>query len=715
MGYNWVMKKENNRDNYPTLFKSSKFLIYLLAVSILFQIHSEESNAQDDIITPNSVDIVQASEFQEVFEQFFTLSSSFIESFETSQEAEADSIDLKTGNSEIVPEQEINLTSLETESVEPIEEPRIEFSDLLTESGELPTRFIMLPDGSGFNQDENIQLLRGNEIAQVVYNQSRIAETAELFKLDNLLEEDSEQVIAHGEWVDSYLDIIRMGSKGTTLMILDEDGNFLKFIPAVHTDLLFGDNPTVLSNTYLEEAYQNIIYTQFVNMWSSNKEYFSKWGIETNQDVLELLTDGNLRAFLEYVQHAALHENDSGWVYFPYKIQVGPSPLSDQVLVVNEQVTDILSGLEDDEGESIDYLFLLNSFSNFEEFTKLNDNFIEENGYPIWESFGMFREGMRIVPSSEQTNLSLSYVTADTKIPEIESTYDFSEHIGEDVYVTAINQSEVFTVQGDRELIPSENRVVSPGRILRINIIDKDTAQVLPDNEVYMPYGNGSQEIYIRLENFSPIIDFSPINVFESTESQDKQIVVLQNESPQIILLEGGKVVLRAPVVLGSYNNTPSGEHRISQTRASRHMPGQPGVGYTNYFGSGYALHDSPWWNWESIQEGYYGSHGCINLPSSGWQSIDLANGDSVTVSAFVYRWISTVTDYPEATEEKAFVSWDTPGFYDGTGAVRLIVISNVEDLAKYSDQGSASMEELITEINNHPGFWLPEFNSGTN
>jgi len=225
---------------------------------------------------------------------------------------------------------------------------------------------------------------------------------------------------------------------------------------------------------------------------------------------------------------------------------------------------------------------------------------------------------------------------------------------------------------------------------------------------MFMPYGTANQEVFVDLVNYIQVPNFEPISVFPETTNRDKQIVVLQNQSPELLLFEGSQLILRVPVVLGDQGSTPNGQHFVSHTRASRHMPSQAGVGFVSYFGGGNALHDSPWWDWSNINTGFYGSHGCINLPDYGWNLIQVGDRE-MSVSEFVYSWIFSVIP-TEKNAESTQISWDTPGFYDGEVAVRLLIISESKSLFSFVQQGSATMSDLAGNVDGKRGIVLPVF-----
>lgn len=139
-------------------------------------------------------------------------------------------------------------------------------------------------------------------------------------------------------------------------------------------------------------------------------------------------------------------------------------------------------------------------------------------------------------------------------------------------------------------------------------------------------------------------------------------------------------------------------------------MPGQPGVGFVGYFGGGNALHDSPWWDWSTVDTGFYGSHGCVNLPDYSWSLIPYGDRE-ISVSQFVYSWISSVLP-TKAGEESAQVTWDTPGFYEGEIAVRMLIIPNSDRLYSFAQQGSADMSDLAEAVETNTGIILPTFRS---
>ncbi|HYD34958.1 MAG TPA: L,D-transpeptidase family protein [Vitreimonas sp.] len=307
----------------------------------------------------------------------------------------------------------------------------------------------------------------------------------------------------------------------------------------------------------------------------------------------------------------------------------------------------------------------------------------------------------------------IQYVQGDYQLIENEVN---SEDLvpGSYIYVRSTEINYPYVLNNGEQQRLTDGKSIKVNRVYRVQVIDQQTGLLMPDNGYYNPYGNGHENVYLDLNSFEVLNHFEPLSVFSDTQNQDKEIVVLQDlSSPELLLIEHGVIVMRVPVFLGEDQTTPWGVHYVNQTRASKNMPSQNGVGFVNYFGGGFGLHDSPWWNWRDIDQGGYGSHGCVNLPSKDWEKV-YVNGQGISVPEFVYRWISTNIDYDETVDERVeagLTEESQAGFYTGETTVRLFVIDSILDLNKFEPLGSAeSYDTVIQQYENleHNQWVLP-------
>ena len=513
-------------------------------------------------------------------------------------------------------------------------------------------------------------------------------------------------VIAHGAWVDSFLDFSRGGSEGTTLFIQGEQGTIVGLMIAVHSKLLFGERPQILNDTVIEETIQAVVYQKFLEARSAFPEEFMEMGVASNQDIVNKTTNGNLRAFLEFVQHVAIRAVNQSWLFFPYELEIAPHPRSRNIAEVEADFFELLHRIQPNgTDEMADFLRL---FGDPQQLTQFLQEYADDKR-SLWSHFGMMRDGMRVFPYQEyRTPMQMSVVECDPSVAaaarEKGTTFPdkpLSEYAtGDIVYVVSNTLVPVFSLITDREgktqrVTPNQNAIVPQDRVLRVKITEPGIGQVQPDNGMYNPFGNGFQDIYVNLSDFRLIPDLEPVNLFEGTRHEEKEIVVVKGDHPEILLVEKGKIILRTPAVLGASQPTPIGDHRISQTRVSRHMPGQIGVGFPNYFGGGRALHASPWWNWQDIRTGFYGSHGCINLPEEAWGSVETWNGN-ISIAQFVYKWIRTNIFNDVVENDQAQVRWDDAGYSEGISSVRLLIVSEPADLLSYSHLADGSSFEDV-------------------
>ncbi len=239
--------------------------------------------------------------------------------------------------------------------------------------------------------------------------------------------------------------------------------------------------------------------------------------------------------------------------------------------------------------------------------------------------------------------------------------------------------------------------------VLRITVRSDGWGLIEPDNgrSPYLPAQTEYQPTYIRLDYLRPLSssDFAPFSVYADTQPVDKLVVVIRDTNPRLVLFEGNKPVLHVPIVLGPAR---SGDYRVYSTRATDDMTGIPAVPFSNYFSGGFSIHGAPWWNWRELVHGYYGSHGCVNLPDREWHQLNM-DGQQISVAQWVYRWLSTNIDYDEndPTVEQSQIRTSTPGWYAGSSSVRVIITDSIDNLWQYpvtSRLGSGAKTAQVTD-----------------
>lgn len=605
---------------------------------------------------------------------------------------------------------------------------------ILLTTGQIDSTHILLPPGSGHGRgmidiyDENFisrQSILKNSLIEGPGNQV-IRQSLQNVGFNELqIDQSMEEIkfVAYGPWVDNYLDNTRKGSWGTTLIVVDDNSRAIGFLIAIHSDL-FATGGQILGNTLIEESVQGAIYHDFFDKFS-NSNLFSPQnpdilGQTREQIILQELTGGNLRAFLEFIQHVAIKSAYNSWTYFPYEIQVGPNGQSTKI--VAQSIPDFDNLLSQTAQSLPDSNFPASTdefLADYSNLAQLDNLFFQVHQVHIWDYFGMAREGLRVFPLQEfRSERQIAYVSPDqTLVNEFYNHQPTFERLplsqmepGTQIYIIADSENEIFVKNQAGAYLQIPN-LVTKGRVFRTQIIGDGYGEVLPDNGQYRPFGNGFQDIFINLEHYSPVYDYEPITLFETTQNQDKQIIVIQSAHPEVILVEGNQIILRTPVVLGDEGTaTPIGDHRLYRTRPSRHMPGQPGVGFASYIGGGNALHESPWWNWANIDQGFYGSHGCMNLPSREWEAISLGVYE-MSIAQFVQRWVSTNVGLDVKSQEEGFTNWTDPGYFEGISAVRLLVVSDIRDVQNYHNQGSGDFTQIITNYYSLSESWvLPQY-----
>ena len=250
--------------------------------------------------------------------------------------------------------------------------------------------------------------------------------------------------------------------------------------------------------------------------------------------------------------------------------------------------------------------------------------------------------------------------------------------------------------------VSARHRFLDIEHILRVTVMPDGWGRIEPDNNrsPYLPAQLDYQPTYVRLDYLHPMSAeaFAPFSVYEDTQPADKLIVVIRDSNPRLVLFEGNRPVLHVPIVLGPAR---SGDYRVYLTRATDDMTGIPAVPFSNYFSGGFSIHGAPWWNWRELVHGYYGSHGCVNLPDREWHQLALA-GEQIPVAQWVYRWISTNIDYDETdpSTEQSQIHISTPGWYSATSSVRVIITDSIDSLWQYpvpSRLGGAAQFSQIT------------------
>lgn len=218
--------------------------------------------------------------------------------------------------------------------------------------------------------------------------------------------------------------------------------------------------------------------------------------------------------------------------------------------------------------------------------------------------------------------------------------------------------------------------------------------KIHPDNGVDNPFWrvDGQSEVFVRLEHFREITNFEPISIKPNTQNWQKQIIVHYNGYyPEAILLENQTIVAYFPVGLGgthSASNTFPGDYHISSLRLARNMNTLPGVPFVAYYqrGAGKAFHGAPWKDWSTIKQGYFGSAGCINVPS--YQSDSLYNvqweGQRLGFDHFLFLWLRTVFNFDPYQIEEMEVEWDPHDWYSGDHTVRTLVVEKIDDLYEH-------------------------------
>ena len=258
-----------------------------------------------------------------------------------------------------------------------------------------------------------------------------------------------------------------------------------------------------------------------------------------------------------------------------------------------------------------------------------------------------------------------------------------------DVAVYFVNQSGEY-----EQFMPRHDRIFK-NSVQRLELIDPEGvwAKLYPDNGLYSPWFqyDGIENTYVRLEDFTPITNFEPITIYTDTQNRDKQIIVVRNYYPEIIFLEGERIIAKIPTCVGGYygdSTTPLGDHQIDAIWVSRHMNTLPGVPFTMFYsqGLGTAVHGAPWRDWNAMDVGCYGSAGCINLPPPSKYDI-FWDGEWIGFDNFAWRWAKSIFPFDPYTQEPYIVSDLADGWYEGDVSLRVVIVESIEDLWLYPTQ----------------------------
>jgi hypothetical protein len=255
-----------------------------------------------------------------------------------------------------------------------------------------------------------------------------------------------------------------------------------------------------------------------------------------------------------------------------------------------------------------------------------------------------------------------------------------------------------------------ERYMVNPGTILRMRILDRDWAKVLKRNDIYSPFEypksnvlyNG--DLYVKYNQFDPVMPIPPLSVFKDTKPEDKKIVTLFYPYPETMLIEKNKIVLRCPAFLGGHDTpTPVGVYTLSTASLSVHMPDHfIGVPYCLLFDytRGLYLHEAPWIDWKKVSHGGYMSSGCNNLPGSEWRTIRVGDRE-ISYAHFVFLWsLTNFPNYDIGRVEDVRIDIKSPA---AKNRIRFYVLPSIDSL-----KGRFEGDKDI--INQYRSFGVTEF-----
>jgi hypothetical protein len=295
-------------------------------------------------------------------------------------------------------------------------------------------------------------------------------------------------------------------------------------------------------------------------------------------------------------------------------------------------------------------------------------------------------------------------VTAQNASMYTEPSYD-SEQITNSLVASAVPAS----------IYPERRYLLPQNGFVRVIKVDDEWAQLVVESNDIHPYGDRYQDVFIPLTELLPQANPETISVHENVSNDDKTVVIIRGQNPEMLLIEGtddgAEIVMRVPVFLGGdYGNstTPAGEYRISRMRVASDMPGFPAVGYAAYFenSQGFALHSGQF-DWPDVVAGGYGTAGCVNIPNAAWRLFEF-NGRNYSPDEFLYNWVLTDSLVYDASEtDESHIPVSDSAYQNDT--VRVITVDSVENLNNFVELPGTDWQSVIDQYNSlsSPTEWI--------
>jgi len=268
------------------------------------------------------------------------------------------------------------------------------------------------------------------------------------------------------------------------------------------------------------------------------------------------------------------------------------------------------------------------------------------------------------------------------------------------------------------EFAPLRNPIYK-GSVLRLCDVGAGYAQIIDDPEPgaahgYSPWRNYDHvdEVFIQTAGLLPVLDLSPISVYPETGPGEKLILISLNQMA-VAVYENGELVLYTPAGLGKsvegISKTLDGFGHLVSGYTTTTMGDYAGVPYPLYVGmvnqpfSGQALHGAYWYDWDRLNRGYWGSAGCINLPTRSKYDV-IWYGERVPIDEFVYRWSKTNLQFDPYSEEGYTADpsiWEGVLWYQGVQTVRVIVVNEWWELDNYPNSQNQyhTWQPMIDEL----------------
>lgn len=212
--------------------------------------------------------------------------------------------------------------------------------------------------------------------------------------------------LVYGDDADAYLATARSGSEGTTLLTTVE-GKPGKYLIVISSKLKKdGENTMVLRDTLIEERVQGVLYDLFRRQFLSDPERFADMGIHSVDELTNEMTSGNIRAYLEWMQHVLIQAQMPGWIGNSYTLfwkdlSFGSLKHTQSLNEVSKKIISFMNEKAvaiDTPGKAATFLAGTTGFTWIY-------NISRQENHPFWNNFGISRDSRLLIPPNQQSLL----------------------------------------------------------------------------------------------------------------------------------------------------------------------------------------------------------------------------------------------------------------------------------------------------------------------